>query len=73
MDKIIPKRRNKGGTAPGVTGKDPRSGDVGSQEQWIFPNVVLTKEDKKRILAAVIRVAVEVLFETHLYTFGGRT
>ena len=73
LDKIIPKRRNKGGTAPGVTGKDPSSREVGSQEQWVFPKVVLTKEDKRRILAAVIRVAVEVLFETHLYTFGGKT
>ena len=46
---------------------------MGSQEQWIFPEVVLSKEDKRRILAAVIRVVVEVLFSNHLYTFGGKT
>ena len=46
---------------------------MGSQEQWIFPNVVLSREDKRKILAAVVRIAVEVLFSTHLYTFGGKT
>ena len=73
LDKIIPKRRKKGGTAPGVTGKDPTSRNVGCQEQWVFPEVVLTEEEKRKILAAVIRVAVEVLFSSHLYTFGGKT
>ena len=56
-----------------MTGKDPLSRDIGSQEQWVFPEIVLTEEEKRKILAAVIRVAVEVLFSSHLYTFGSKT
>ena len=71
LSRIIPRRRKRQGTRPGPTGKDPRSRDIGSQEQWIFPDIVLTEDEKRRILAAVVRVAVEILFSTHLYTFGG--
>ena len=43
----------------------------GDQEQWIFPQVVLSEEEKRYILAAVVGIVVEILFSTHLYTFGG--
>ena len=44
---------------------------VGNQDQWIFPEIVLTEVEKKRILAVVVRIGIEALFSTHLYTFGG--
>ena len=39
---------------------------------WIFPDVKLKEEEKREILATVVAIAVQVLFETHLYTFGGK-
>ena len=39
--------------------------------QWVFPQVVLSEEEKKDILAAVVGIVVEILFSTHLYTLGG--
>ena len=71
LSRIIPRRRKRQETRPGPRGKDPMGREIGSQEQWIFPEGILTDEDKKRILGAVIRITVELLFSTHLYTFGG--
>ena len=45
----------------------------GDQEQWKFPAIKLTEEEKKMIVAEVVKIVTEVLFETHLYTFGGKT
>ena len=72
LTRLVPRRRGRTGVRPGPTGKDPKSRHVGNQDQWEFPDIVLTKEEKRRILAAVVRVAIEVLFSTHLYTFGGK-
>ena len=33
---------------------------------------MITAGEKKGILAAVVRIMVELLFSTHLYTFVGR-
>ena len=31
----------------------------------------LTEPEKKRVLSEVMRLAVELMFETHVYNFGG--
>ena len=42
--------------------------------QWEFRGEVhLTKLDKSRIMSEVMRLAVELMFSTHIYTFGGRS
>ena len=35
--------------------------------------MVLTKEEKKMIMSEVVGIIAEVLFDNHLYTFGGKT
>ena len=47
-------------------------GKVGSEDQWIFPTAPIPEEVKKQIVATVVMVAVDVLFTSHLYTFGGK-
>ena len=48
----------------------PHSGD---QNQWSFPpNVRLTAREKRMIIASVMKIAVLVLFRTHVYEFGGK-
>ena len=72
MSKILPRRRKKTGTRPGVTGKGPMGAERGDQEQWVCPKVKLTDENKKEIVAEVARIVTELMFENHLYTFGGK-
>ena len=38
LARLVPRRRGKTGTRPGVTGKGPRGKKVGLQEQWKFPD-----------------------------------
>ena len=70
---ILPVRRKKTGSRPGVTGKGPLGAERGDQEQWKWPNVQLTEEDKRAIVAEVVKIVTEVMFDNHLYTFGGKT
>ena len=69
---IIPRRRGKTGSRPGISGAGPRGKLRGDQEQWIFnPKVKLTPELKKELLATVVSIATEQMFKHHFYTFGG--
>ena len=71
---VLPRRRGRTGTRPGIKGAGPRGKTRGDQEQWIFdPNVVLTEEDKREIKAIVMSIVTEELFKNHFYSFGGAT
>ena len=73
LSRILPVRRGKTGTRPGVTGKGPLGPDRGDQEQWRWPRVKLSDEEKKMVIAEVVKILAEVMFTNHLYTFGGQT
>ena len=45
--------------------------NVDSDKQWVFPNIVLTDKEKKEVLREVMKLAVEVLFRSHVYSFKG--
>jgi hypothetical protein len=49
----------------------PMKPDRGDQEMWVFPNVTLTEKEKREVIATVVQIAVEQMFSSHLYTFGG--
>ena len=72
LRRVLPRRRAVPGKRPEVFGAGPMGRTVGDTEQWIFPDIVLTEEEKTRILAAVTGMMVETLFDSHLYTLGGR-
>ena len=46
LRRVLPWRRKSNGSRPGVRGAGPKGPMVGDTEQWIFPRVVLTEEDK---------------------------
>ena len=46
------------------------STSAGDQDQWEFPEVELTKLEKRMILAWVMYTATVALFRKHTYTFG---
>ena len=71
LRKVLPWHRKNNGTRPRVHGIGPRGPVVGDQEQWIFPRVVLTPEDKLEIIGTVLSIATTSLFHHHYYSFGG--
>ena len=72
LRKILPWRRKNHGSRPGVRGVGPKGPEVGDNEQWIFPKVVLSKEDKLEIIGTVLDIATTAMFSHHYYSFGGR-
>ena len=72
LRRVLPIRRHKSGTRPGVTGVGPAGATTGDQEQWEFPDVELTALEKRMIIARVMHTAVMALFRKHTYTFGGK-
>ena len=73
LHRVLPVRRKRTGCRPGVTGKGPLGATRGDQEQWRFPRVTLTQREKDLIVAEVMKITTEVMFQNHLYRFGGRT
>ena len=73
LRRILPWRRKSRGSRPGMKGDGPRGKYRGDTEQWIFPRVVLTDEEKKELVATVVQIMTEALFRNHFYTFGGKT
>ena len=72
LARILPVRRAKTGVRPGVRGEGPMGPTVHDQEQWRFPDVVITEEERKEVIATVVAIATKVLFSNHLYSFGGK-
>ena len=75
LRRVLPVRRYKNGSRPGISGEDPLGPDVGSQEQWKFPNLKkkpLTAEEKKMIIAETMRKSVLAIFKTHTYRFANK-
>ena len=70
---ILPRRRYKHGTKPGLTGAGPLGAVSDDEIQWEFRGEVhLTKQMKNTVMAEVLRLSVEFMYDTHIYTFGGR-
>ena len=71
LRRILPRRRHKGGSRPGLTGEGPLGAERGDQEQWVFPQVRLRWEERRLIIATVVEIATEAMFSHHFYGFGG--
>ena len=72
LRRVLPRRRGRTGTRPGIKGAGPRGKIRGDQEQWIFdPSIKLSEGEKKEIIATVVCIATEELFKNHFYSFGG--
>ena len=70
---ILPRRRWKTGSRPCVKGVGPQGPGRGDTEQWVFPEgVTLTDRERKMTVATVIKIGVEKMMNTHIYTFGDK-
>ena len=73
LRRILPERKFKHGVKPGLTGAGPLGAEADDEIQWEFrKGIHLTAAEKKRVMAEVLRLGVELMFSTHIYTFGGR-
>ena len=73
LGRILPWRRKTGGRRPGLTGCGPQGPGRGDTEQWVFPTRVrLRREEKRLLVATVIELATEAMFENHFYGFGNK-
>ena len=73
LRRVLPVRRYRKGTKPGVTGPVAVGPSVDDDSQWIFPSVEPTEKEKRMMVATVVEVGVRTVFKTHLYQFGGHT
>ena len=73
LRRLLPWRRSKKGTRPGLTGVGPLGPDTNDEKQWKFPSVELTEVEKRMIMAEVLRLSIEIMYTTHIYSFGGRS
>ena len=72
LRKVLPWRRKNNGTRPGIRGAGPKGPNRGDTDQWVFPRVVLSEEDKLEIIGTVLCIATTAMFQHHYYSFGGR-
>ena len=73
LRRVVPYRRKTPGSRPGIRGAGPRGKTRGNQEQWVFPEIVLSEEEKREIVAMVVSLATKAMFDLHHYQFGGTT
>ena len=71
LRRVLPSRSKKQGSRPTITGEDPMGPSVNSEKQWDFPNVEISEREKRMIVGEIMRMAVEILFKTHCYSFKG--
>ena len=71
LRRVLPTRRSFRGTKPGMTGQGPLGAEIGDEKQWRFPKVEITEQEQKLIMSEVLKLAVETMYDTHMYSFGG--
>ena len=70
--RILPHRRKNKGIRPGLRGEGPQGGSRGDQEQWVFPHVRLRPHERRLLIATVLEIATEAMFQYHFYNFAGK-
>ena len=73
LRRVLPWRKSNKGTRPGLTGVGPLGAESDDEKQWKFPGVELTAIEKKMIMSEVLRLSIELMFSTHIYSFGGKS
>ena len=73
LTRVLPWRKHKQGTRPGLTGVGPMGAEEDDEKQWEFRrDLELTENEKRRVVSEVMRLGVEIMYGTHNYSFGGR-
>ena len=73
--RFMPRRRIRPGKKNrrlGLTTKNSLNPQTNNQEQWEWPDVNLTKDDKRLIFSKVVEGYVGIFCDTQTYTWGGK-
>ena len=65
--RVLPRRTSRGGVRPGVTSSPD------NEEHWYFPGAELTLNDKRLIIATVVKIGVLIMMNTYVYTWNGES
>ena len=76
LEGIVPVRKYRKGTSPGVTSVEAKGKKKeGEKEEiatkWKFSRTDFTEQEKRELLAKVVEVAVRTTFKLHMYQFEG--
>ena len=71
VNHLIPVRRKRGGNRPGITGfMDAPTGDIW---KWVRDPEQYSPDEKKQVMAEVVRTMVMATFNNHYYKWDGST
>ena len=59
LERVLPTRRFRKGTKPGVTGKGPLGKNSNDDELWVFPKTEPTEIEKRRLIAVCVEIGVK--------------
>ena len=69
---IVPVRKYTKGQAPGITSKESMHADTDRDlDKWIFPSRELTNEEQRKLMGAVLEIAIRASWENSMYSFAG--
>ena len=72
LTRVLPWRKSKHGVRPDLTGVGPLGAESNDEKRWEFKrDLKLTENEKKKVLSEVMRLAVELMFETNVYSLEG--
>ena len=74
---IVPRRKFRRGTRPGITTKETKGQKKEEEEEekitkWVYDRIVFTEDEQRQLLAKVMEVAVRTTFRNNLYQFEGQ-
>ena len=69
---VLPMRRHKQGSMPGITNADLNSKNGNIDKQWIFPDRAPIEDEIRDIISRCTEIAVRTIFRNFCYAFGGK-
>ena len=69
---IVPVRKYTRGQAPGITSKEALHADTDKElDKWIFPPRELPRDGQRKLMGAVLEIAIRASWENSMYSFAG--
>jgi hypothetical protein len=69
---LLPWRMTKPGIKPSMKCKWVNSKEILSEEDWVYPPVTPTEEQRRKIIGHVAEIGTRTIFENFCYRFGGK-
>ena len=70
LSRVLPVRKKARGQRAGLGNKGPSLHDP-EVSLWVFQTLEPTREEERKMIAAVLEISISASFDLHVYTFGG--